>query len=50
LEIEKEFKIVIYARRDIKPGEELTYDYCFDEEEVKLACTCKAPTCQGRLN
>ena len=40
------------ARTEIKPGQELTYDYRFAEEEgeAKVECACGAPTCRGTLN
>jgi len=50
IDIDKEQKIIIYANREIHPGEELTYDYNFEEEAEKLACSCGVKTCQGRLN
>ncbi|KAK4054529.1 histone methyltransferase set1 [Microbotryomycetes sp. JL201] len=31
-------KIVIYAKRNIEPGEEVTYDYHFAHEDVKVIC------------
>src|SRR3954469_13297458 len=44
-------KIWIVAIRDIRPGEELTYDYnLFDGEENDPAhCHCKAKHCRGSL-
>src|SRR3954447_14360013 len=44
-------KIWILAIRNIRPGEELTYDYnLFDGEENDPAtCHCKARTCRGSL-
>lgn len=45
-------RLVFFARIDIKPGQELTYDYRFKEEEGdnKLPCGCGAPNCRGTLN
>ncbi|KAJ8325323.1 histone methyltransferase set1, variant 2 [Batrachochytrium dendrobatidis] len=43
-------RIVIYANRDIKEGEELTYDYKFPIEEDKIPCLCGAVNCRGTLN
>jgi SET domain-containing protein len=42
-------KVVIFAVRDIDPGEELTYDYRFCGEEV-LRCDCGAKECRGTVN
>jgi SET domain-containing protein len=33
---------VIYANRDIKEGEEITYDYKFPLEDDKIPCLCGA--------
>lgn len=49
-EIDGSHKIVLYALRDIGVGEELTYDYKFEVEEVKIKCLCGSVNCQGRLN
>ena len=45
-------KIVIFARRRIEAGEELTYDYKFAIEEGadKLPCACGAARCRGWMN
>jgi len=43
-------KIVVFAKRDIKAGEEITYDYKFPIEDGSLRCTCGAPNCIGRMN
>ena len=46
-------RIVIYALRDIKRNEELTYDYKFEREindEERIPCLCGAPGCKGYLN
>ncbi|DBA76675.1 TPA: hypothetical protein ACH3X2_008711 [Trebouxia sp. C0005] len=52
LEVEGESRLVFFARTDIKPGQELTYDYRFKEEEGddKVQCKCGAPNCRGTLN
>jgi len=42
--------IVIFALRDIHCGEELTYDYKFPREEVKMPCLCNARRCRKYLN
>ena len=48
--------IFIRARRRIRPGEELTYDYCLTipgklskRELARYACRCLAITCRGSL-
>jgi [histone H3]-lysine4 N-trimethyltransferase SETD1 len=41
--------IVIRAKRNIAAGNELTYNYNFDQEEDKLGCYCGAKNCQGIL-
>ncbi|BFZ57815.1 histone methyltransferase set1 [Savitreella phatthalungensis] len=43
-------KIVIYAQRDIAPGEEITYDYKFPLEDVKIPCLCGSAICRKYLN
>ncbi len=41
---------MVSAKRDIVPGEELTYDYCFDIPEDTIPCHCGAMTCPGMMN
>ncbi|KIY67062.1 SET domain-containing protein [Cylindrobasidium torrendii FP15055 ss-10] len=49
--ISGEKKIVIYARREIGVGDEITYDYHFPiEEDNKIPCLCGAVKCRGYLN
>eukprot|EP01125_Pyxidicula_operculata_P006639 TRINITY_DN2285_c5_g1_i1.p1 TRINITY_DN2285_c5_g1~~TRINITY_DN2285_c5_g1_i1.p1 ORF type:complete len:939 (+),score=434.48 TRINITY_DN2285_c5_g1_i1:198-2819(+) len=45
-------KIVIYSKREILMGEEITYDYQFEEEpeEKKIPCLCGSTGCRGTLN
>ena len=43
-------RIVIYAKDEIAVGEEITYDYKFPPEEVKIPCLCGAANCRGYLN
>lgn len=40
ISVEGQKKIFIYAKRHINAGEELTYDYKFPVEEVKIPCNC----------
>jgi SET domain-containing protein len=42
--------IVIFAAKNIREGEEITYDYKFPIEEQKLKCYCGAPRCSGAMN
>ncbi|XP_064465764.1 histone-lysine N-methyltransferase 2B-like [Ornithodoros turicata] len=42
--------IVIFALRKIYKGEELTYDYKFPKEDVKIPCSCGARRCRKFLN
>ncbi|KAJ1665678.1 histone methyltransferase set1 [Coemansia sp. RSA 1646] len=43
-------RIVIYASHDIQVGEEITYDYKFPSEDVKIPCLCGTTNCRGYLN
>ena len=40
--VEGHKKVVIYSKRPIAAGEELTYDYKFPLEEKKIPCFCGA--------
>ncbi|KAJ7979107.1 Histone-lysine N-methyltransferase [Quillaja saponaria] len=42
--------IIIFAKRDIKRWEELTYDYRFSSIDEQLACYCGFPRCRGVVN
>jgi SET domain len=46
-------RIVIYAKRDIRAGEELCYDYKFPleyDETKRIPCHCGAKDCRGFMN
>ena len=46
-------RIVIYAKRDIKSGEELCYNYNFpieNDESKRIPCNCGSTNCRGYLN
>jgi len=42
--------IVIFAGTDIARGAELTYDYSFQEEDIKIPCHCGTRECRTYLN
>lgn len=51
--IDNEIKVIIFAVRGIKNGEELTYNYFFEVEKdttKKILCCCQMPLCQKYLN
>ncbi|KAK3107018.1 hypothetical protein FSP39_005247 [Pinctada imbricata] len=50
IQVDGKKHIVIFALTAIKRGEELTYDYKFPIEEVKIPCTCNSKRCRGYLN
>ena len=44
-------KIWVYAMKNIKKGEELSYDYGFsyDEDYINYPCKCKSKVCVGYI-
>lgn len=48
--VEGKRKVFIYSKRHIRAGEELTYDYKFPREELKIPCNCGSIKCRGSLN
>jgi hypothetical protein len=52
LALEGELRLAFFAREDIAPGQEMTYNYRFkaEEDEEKMMCHCGAPNCTGYLN
>ncbi|KAK7492386.1 hypothetical protein BaRGS_00016259 [Batillaria attramentaria] len=50
IQVDGKKHIVIFAMRPIKKGEELTYDYKFPIEDVKIPCTCGSRRCRKYLN
>lgn len=42
--------IIIFAKRNIKSTEELTYDYRFSSVGERLACHCGSSKCRGIVN
>jgi SET domain-containing protein len=54
--IEENGRVFIYALRNIRPGEELSYDYALELDEPvtpdlkkEHACYCRASSCRGSL-
>ncbi len=43
-------KIFYYSSQNIKKGEELTVDYCFDKDDEKTICHCGRLKCRGFIN
>ncbi|EGG23632.1 hypothetical protein DFA_05766 [Cavenderia fasciculata] len=43
-------KIIIVASKDIAKNEEITYDYQFPREKMKIKCLCQSTRCKGYLN
>lgn len=42
--------ILLVARRDLEPGEEITFDYGFGlADALEHPCRCGAPGCPGRI-
>lgn len=41
------YKVAFFARKYIKPGVELTYDYHWKEHHFKGGCHCGAPKCRA---
>ncbi|XP_061401272.1 histone-lysine N-methyltransferase trr [Musca vetustissima] len=52
VEVDRELRIIIFAKRRINRSEELSYDYKFDIEDdgSKIPCMCGAPNCRKWMN
>lgn len=50
IQVDGKKHIVIFASRLINVGEELTYDYKFPIEDVKIPCNCGSKRCRKYLN
>lgn len=42
--------VLYMSRRIIEPGEELTVDYKFRADQMKIVCFCGSPHCRGTIN
>lgn len=42
-------RIVIQTLRDLKAGEEITYDYCLYDGEDEAPCYCGSKNCRGSM-
>jgi SET domain-containing protein len=42
--------ILFFSRRRIRPGEELSLDYCLHPKTFRIPCRCGSPNCRGFLN
>jgi hypothetical protein len=42
-------RCAIFAKRDIRPGEFLSYDYNFDTRSDRFVCRCGAVNCRGNM-
>lgn len=42
--------ILYWSTREIERGEELTVDYCFAGDAVRVKCSCGAQSCRGKIN
>jgi uncharacterized protein len=42
--------LLVFALRDIQPGEEITLDYVSTMHSDRKRCTCGAPGCRGTIN
>ncbi|KAI7903606.1 histone methyltransferase [Cokeromyces recurvatus] len=47
--VDNQKKVVIYAIRDIEPGEEITYDYRTSIELNQFHCLCGSKFCKGMI-
>lgn len=44
-----ECRIGIFSQREIKPNEELTYNYSFTAFDIGFKCKCNSSSCKGRI-
>jgi len=42
--------ILMFSRREIRKGEELTWDYRFSKSDARVPCHCGSKHCRGTIN
>ena len=42
--------VLLFSLRNIRPGEELTWDYQSPKEQQHTSCRCGSPLCRGTIN
>ncbi|BDE07484.1 SET domain-containing protein-lysine N-methyltransferase [Vulcanimicrobium alpinum] len=42
--------LLVFALRDLRPGDEITIDYVATMHSDRKRCTCGAPDCRGTIN
>ncbi|KAM0897915.1 hypothetical protein ACQ4PT_022246 [Festuca glaucescens] len=52
ISVRNEKKVVFFSERHINPGEEITYDYHFNQEDKgeRIPCFCRSRSCRRYLN
>ncbi|CAM0953007.1 unnamed protein product [Alopecurus aequalis] len=52
ISVRNEKKVVFFSLRHINPGEEITYDYHFNQEDEgeRIPCFCRSRSCRRYLN
>lgn len=52
ISVRNEKKVVFFSERQINPGEEITYDYHFTQEDEgqRIPCFCRSRSCRRYLN
>jgi SET domain-containing protein len=43
-------RILLYSRRRIRKGEELSFDYAYSAKCMRVPCRCGSPRCRGTVN
>eukprot|EP01132_Coremiostelium_polycephalum_P005581 gene5581-6947_t len=50
VKVDDKMKLLIYSKKNINFGEEITYNYQFPKEDKKIPCLCNSFKCNGYLN